>query len=120
MTMKSRVRISSTAVAVLFAATVHAQQDRPDIILFMVDDMGWQDTSLPFWTQRTRLNSIYETPNMERLARQGMMFTHDLSSQRPDLVRRLSRKLGKLLRSLNAQRPTEKVDGQPCPWPDEE
>ncbi|MGP1477418.1 MAG: sulfatase [Phocaeicola sp.] len=48
---------------------------RPNIVLFMVDDMGWQDTSVPFWTQRTRLNDIYETPNMERLAAQGMMFT---------------------------------------------
>jgi arylsulfatase A-like enzyme len=48
---------------------------RPNIILFMVDDMGWQDTSLPFWTQKTHYNEVYETPNMERLARQGMMFT---------------------------------------------
>lgn len=47
----------------------------PNIILFMVDDMGWQDTSLPFWTEPTKYNRIYETPNMERLARQGMMFT---------------------------------------------
>mgnify|MGYP005948073351 CR=1 FL=1 len=52
----------------------HADK-RPNIILFMVDDMGWQDTSLPFWTQRTHYNDIYETPNMERLAAQGMMFT---------------------------------------------
>ena len=44
---------------------------RPNIILFMVDDMGWQDTSLPFWTQKTHYNELYETPNMERLARQG-------------------------------------------------
>ncbi|WP_294628627.1 sulfatase [uncultured Bacteroides sp.] len=48
---------------------------RPNIILFMVDDMGWQDTSLPFWKQKTHYNERYETPNMERLARQGMMFT---------------------------------------------
>ena len=48
---------------------------RPNIILFMVDDMGWQDTSLPFWTEKTYYNSVYETPNMERLAKQGMMFT---------------------------------------------
>lgn len=48
---------------------------RPNIILFLVDDMGWQDTSLPFWTEQTPYNRTYETPNMERLARQGMMFT---------------------------------------------
>lgn len=53
---------------------------RPNIILFMVDDMGWQDTSLPFWTEKTYYNERYETPNMERLARQGMMFTQAYAS----------------------------------------
>lgn len=46
----------------------------------MVDDMGWQDTSVPFWTQRTPNNAKYETPNMERLARQGMLFTQAYAS----------------------------------------
>ena len=55
-------------------------QGRPNIVLFMVDDMGWQDTSVPFWTQRTRLNNTYETPNMERLAREGMCFTQAYAS----------------------------------------
>ncbi len=50
-------------------------QDRPNIILFLVDDMGWQDTSVPFWTRKTPFNDRYHTPNMERLARQGMKFT---------------------------------------------
>lgn len=53
---------------------------RPNIILFMVDDMGWQDTSLPFWTEKTPYNKAYETPNMERLASQGMMFTQAYAS----------------------------------------
>lgn len=58
------------------AETKHATvQQRPNIILFLVDDMGWQDTSLPFWTQRTPYNDIFETPNMERLGREGMVFT---------------------------------------------
>ena len=56
------------------------EDKRPNIILFMVDDMGWQDTSLPFWTSRTHYNDIYETPNMERLAAQGMMFTQAYAS----------------------------------------
>lgn len=49
--------------------------DRPNIIMFLVDDMGWQDTSEPFWTQRTPFNDRYRTPNMERLARSGVKFT---------------------------------------------
>lgn len=48
---------------------------RPNILYFIVDDMGWQDTSLPFWKEKTDYNRLYETPNMERLAAQGMMFT---------------------------------------------
>lgn len=47
----------------------------PNIVLFMVDDMGWQDTSVPFWTDTTPFNTLYRTPNMERLARDGMKFT---------------------------------------------
>ena len=60
------------AAQCLHAADVKKQ---PNIILFMVDDMGWQDTSLPFWTEKTHYNELYETPNMERLAKSGMMFT---------------------------------------------
>ena len=65
-----------TPLALLVSsASAQTRADRPNIILFMVDDMGWQDTSLPFWKERTHYNDAYETPNMERLARQGKMFT---------------------------------------------
>ena len=47
----------------------------PNIVLFLVDDMGWQDTSVPFWKERTAFNDLYHTPNMERLAKEGMKFT---------------------------------------------
>ena len=52
-----------------------AAQDRPNIILFLVDDMGWQETSVPFYRERTPLNDRYRTPNMERMARMGVKFT---------------------------------------------
>lgn len=48
---------------------------QPNIVLFLVDDMGWQDTSVPFWDKRTPFNERYRTPNMERLAAQGVKFT---------------------------------------------
>lgn len=50
-------------------------EKRPNIILFLVDDMGWQDTSVPFGKQRTVANDKFETPNMERLAAEGVKFT---------------------------------------------
>ena len=64
------------------AQAAQGRGKRPNIVLFMVDDMGWQDTSLPFYYEdgkavRTRLNRRYagRTPNMERLAKEGMLFT---------------------------------------------
>ena len=50
-------------------------QSPPNIVFFFVDDMGWQDTSLPFHTDTTQLNRQYYTPNMEQLAREGIKFT---------------------------------------------
>ncbi len=54
---------------------------RPNILFFLVDDMGWQDTSEPFHYDAedrpilTGLNKRYRTPSMERLADQAMKFT---------------------------------------------
>lgn len=64
----------SLAIAPLALSAQNAN-NRPNIIYFLVDDMGWQDTSLPFWKEKTPLNERYHTPNMERLASQGMKFT---------------------------------------------
>lgn len=50
-------------------------EPKPNIVLFLVDDMGWQDTSVPFWNKKTPFNEMYHTPNMERLAADGVKFT---------------------------------------------
>lgn len=47
----------------------------PNIVVFLVDDMGWQDTSVPFHTELTAQNKKFHTPYMEKLAAQGMKFT---------------------------------------------
>ena len=68
------------ALALGAAAPLWAQ-DRPNIVVFLVDDMGLMDTSLPFDVDaqgnpvRHPLNDWYRTPNMERLARQGIRFS---------------------------------------------
>lgn len=67
--------LAGSALAAVNAQAQENLDNRPNIIFFLVDDMGWQDTSLPFWTEKTPLNQRYYTPNMERLASQGMMFT---------------------------------------------
>ena len=64
-------------VALLLASCLHQKKNEsPNIILFMVDDLGWQDTSVPFWSQETEFNKLYNTPNMEKLAKMGVKFTN--------------------------------------------
>lgn len=48
----------------------------PNIIFFLVDDMGWEDTSVPFWDSITAANRKFRTPNMERLAATAEKFTN--------------------------------------------
>lgn len=52
----------------------------PNIVLFLVDDLGWQDLSLPLAAQPTEFNVRYRTPNVERLAREGLVFTQAYSA----------------------------------------
>ncbi len=42
--------------------------DRPNIVFILIDDLGWRDLTCYGST-------FYETPNLDRLARQGMLFT---------------------------------------------
>ncbi|MCC5906921.1 MAG: sulfatase [Balneolaceae bacterium] len=61
---------------IVFATDHNIQTDeRPNIIIFLVDDLGWQDTSVAFHEIKTPYNKINNTPNMERLAASGVMFT---------------------------------------------
>jgi arylsulfatase A-like enzyme len=59
-----------------------AQASQPNIVVFLVDDMGVMDTSLPFLTdadgkpKRYPLNDFYRTPSMERLAARGIRFNN--------------------------------------------
>ncbi|WP_339727481.1 sulfatase [uncultured Gimesia sp.] len=70
--MKSTLLKSIFVLVLLFSVQVPAFADapaRPNVVLFLVDDMGWMDSSV-YGSQ------YYETPNMERLAKQSMRFTN--------------------------------------------
>ncbi|MEM6689477.1 MAG: sulfatase [Planctomycetota bacterium] len=65
--MHSLLRLLFLACLVQAFGTIDAAE-KPNVILFLVDDMGWMD-STPYGSK------FYETPNMERFAKQSMRFT---------------------------------------------
>lgn len=62
-------------------AAMAAPPARPNIVFFLVDDMGWQDTSVPLHYDKggkpipSPGNATFKTPAMEKLASQGVCFT---------------------------------------------
>ena len=53
-----------------FIGTLHAADSKkPNIVLIFADDLGWKDVGY----QGT---DFYETPNIDRLAKEGMVFTN--------------------------------------------
>ena len=50
-----------------FSAQVHGQK-KPNIILFLIDDLGWADLGITG-------SKFYETPHLDKLAREGVFFT---------------------------------------------
>ena len=73
--------VSSASVALVSCSGPEQNGQRPNIIVFLVDDMGLMDTSVPFLTGpdgqpvEHPLNRWYRTPNMQRLADQGVRFS---------------------------------------------
>jgi len=57
--------------ALCFVAPAHSAS-KPNVILFLVDDMGWMDSGA-YGSQ------YYETPNVDRFAKQAMRFTNAYS-----------------------------------------
>jgi len=76
------VRVAALAACALLACANAQQRDaRPNVLFFLVDDMGITDTSEPFVYGTdgepilTALNTRYRTPHIEALADRGIKFT---------------------------------------------
>lgn len=51
-------------------------KEQPNIVLFIVDDMGWVDSSVAYGSEVYPNNMRYHTPNMQRLASEGAILTN--------------------------------------------
>ncbi len=61
------------SVAIFLAVPFHIQaqksNEKPNILFIIADDLGWKDTSF-------NGSQFFETPNIDKLASQGMFFTN--------------------------------------------
>ncbi|MCK0157000.1 sulfatase [Cellulophaga sp. F20128] len=81
-----QIKCLIVALFTFFCVNLSISQDKgssaPNIIIFLIDDMGLMDTSVPFLTDsngisvKHPLNDYYKTPNMKLLAEQGVRFTN--------------------------------------------
>ncbi len=79
---------------------------KPNFIVFLVDDMGWIDPACYG-------NPFHETPNIDRLAREGMRFTDAYAAGAVCSPTRASLVTGKTPASLNI---TDFIPGHPFAW----
>jgi hypothetical protein len=72
----------------LIAIATSLQAAQPNVILFLVDDMGLMDTSVPMLADQDGkpkgypLNDWYRTPNMGRLANEQPILFSKLTAKR--------------------------------------
>lgn len=62
-------------MAALFPAFTAFAGNRPNIVFFIVDDMGWVDSQVPYGDSLYANNLRINTPNMLRLARQSVVMS---------------------------------------------
>ena len=68
--------LASLAVMSAVIAPVTAQQQKPNILFIMGDDIGWMQPSIYH-----RGLMVGETPNIDRIGNEGAMFTHYYAEQ---------------------------------------
>ncbi|MFN7340170.1 MAG: sulfatase [Opitutia bacterium] len=70
--------LSGLALAIVLALTAALAKgaERPNVIIFLTDDQGWNDTSVNQGLPKDpQYNAHYRTPALERLAREGARFS---------------------------------------------
>ena len=64
-------------IALFTLAVSVAAEKAPNFILIYADDLGYTQTSVPMMMERPETrHALHQTPNLEKLAAQGMRFSN--------------------------------------------
>ncbi|MBM4265270.1 MAG: hypothetical protein FJ144_01435 [Deltaproteobacteria bacterium] len=66
--MRARLLILATLLATLFASMAFADEQKPNLVLILADDMGYSDVGV--------LGGEIPTPSIDALASSGVLFTN--------------------------------------------
>ena len=64
-----RIRLIAPALLILTLCGRAAAADKPNLLFVYIDDMGWRDVGFMG-------SDFFETPHLDKLAGQGMIFTN--------------------------------------------
>lgn len=74
--MKNRLKaLSALALTAPLTGCIAEKEQNPNIILFLIDDMGWLDTSVAFGEEVYPFNMRHDTPNLSALAEKGAIMS---------------------------------------------
>ena len=67
--IQNALRLGASIVGFALIPNGGFSQEKPNIVFIFIDDLGWTDVGYMGST-------YYETPNIDKLAKQGMIFTN--------------------------------------------
>ncbi|WP_221932453.1 sulfatase [Carboxylicivirga sp. M1479] len=73
MILRNLFLLMTISVAICSCNRTTSISDKPNVVVIVADDFGWMDTGF-------QGSDFYETPNLDRLASEGMVFTDGYAS----------------------------------------
>ncbi len=99
-------KLSILLISLLFISCTNTEKKKPNVVLILVDDMGWTDLE-------SFGSDLYQSPNIDKLANEGVQFTNSYSSCTVCSPTRASIVTGKYPARINV---TDWIEGHKFPW----